>query len=115
MWPRKSTYIGDNEEFLLDLKLFKNPSISIRTNEQNIPLIQSMSFPLMPPLQKKTHVFDEQPIYNTSSNVGEQPPFYINIIEDFSQLSLLNDQEILPLKDDEVHSTLQIPNLPSSS
>lgn len=84
----------DNEEFLIDLKLFKNPSKTIRSNEKNISHIQRMSLPsmLLPKLPpQETYIFDHQQIHNTSQNVRELSPSYIDVIEAFSQLSLSND------------------------
>nr|PNR50093.1 hypothetical protein PHYPA_011990 [Physcomitrium patens] len=83
----------DNEELVLDLELLKHLSITKKTNEQILPSIQGMSFTSMS-IPQETHVFDQSPIHSIPSNVGKQPPSHINVIEDFCQLSLQNDQDL---------------------
>nr|PNR31702.1 hypothetical protein PHYPA_025824 [Physcomitrium patens] len=115
LYDLKTTYLQKkNEELLLDLELFKHPTTTVRTNEQNIQHVRRMSSPPILHLQD-IHVFDQHSLYSTSQNVREQLPFYIDIIDDFSKLLLSNDNKILHLKHDEAHSTLQVLKLLLSS
>nr|PNR30487.1 hypothetical protein PHYPA_026803 [Physcomitrium patens] len=94
----QATYLQkDNKEFLIDLELFKHPTTTIKTNQQNIPLVQGMSSPPILHLQDN-YEFDQHLLHIMFLNMAEQPPSQIDIINNFSQLSLSNDDEILPLE-----------------